>query len=133
MPYDQTSSIGRDRGFFSNALRWVTRLSGLRVYGALGLEWQDVTPADAGTTTISDGVAGLYCEHSATIAAHTIRLPANPEHRQEVTIASRSIITTLTLNSAGTATVRNGVTTLAAGGFVKYVYRKSDDVWYRAG
>jgi len=134
MPLESDSKDTKEtQGFYHNLIRFLTRPSGMRVFGGIGVEWQDATPVTTGSTTIRDGVGGIYLEHGSTIASHTVRLPVNPDDRQEVTIAARSTVTTLTLNSAGTATVRNAVTTITAGSTVRYCYRKSDDIWYRIG
>lgn len=129
---DLTDSLS-ERGRFQNAVRWLTRATGLRIFGAIGLDWQEVTPVTAESTTISTGVGGIYLDHTATIASHTLTMPAAPEDGSEITIASRSAVTSLTHDPNVGQYIRGALTALTANGFAKYRYRASDAYWHRIG
>lgn len=94
---------------------------------------QIATPVVDGTTTILASVQYLICNHTATIATHGIVLPNPPADGFVVNIYSRSAITTLALSAAGSKTIAtgHGITTLAAGASVTYVYDSATSAWYR--
>jgi hypothetical protein len=83
--------------------------------------------------TIGNNIDHLLLEPAATLAGGTIRMPANVSDRQIVSFSSTQQITALTLLPNGTSTMPNPITTLAAGGFAYYMYRATQDRWYRVG
>ena len=90
-------------------------------------------PATGTTVTLTNTVSHWQKVGASTIAALTINLPANPVDGQISSGGSRATITTLTVGSAGTATVVGAPTTLAASGYYEMIYEASTDIWYRKG
>lgn len=89
------------------------------------------TPLTGTSITISNATTKLILKHAATIATLTITLPASPVNGQIVTIATRSTVTTLTLN-ANTGQTRFGApTTIAATTPVSFIYEAAALSWYR--
>lgn len=88
-----------------------------------------ITPVSAGTTTLTTSTSIVMCNHTATIASHTFTFPSTGlTNGQQITITSRSAITTVTLSGG---TFRNAITTLAAGGFAQYTYSSTGAAWFR--
>lgn len=88
-----------------------------------------VTPAAAGTTTLTTGTSIVVCNHTATIASHTFTFPSTSlTNGQQITITARSAITTVTLSGG---TFRGAITTLAAGGYAQYTYSSTAAAWFR--
>lgn len=129
MAYDDTNEIGRTRGFFSNMLRFATRGSGVRVFGAVGVEYGLNVPLTGETYTVTTDMGGVYFNHTGTIAALTVVLPAG-EDGQEINLVFRSAVTTLTITPNGTETVF-GKTNPTAGSAQRYRFFKDDTTWRR--
>ena len=90
-------------------------------------------PAAGASIVMADDTQYLILNHAATIATLTVTLPAAPVDGNVVTIFSRSIVTTLTLNAGAGETIETGhtISTLAAASSVSYIFNSSDSKWYR--
>jgi hypothetical protein len=90
-------------------------------------------PLTATAIVCADGTESLILNHTATIAALTVTLPATPANGTPFKLFSRSIVTTLTLNAGAGETIEtgHGLTTLAAAASAEWVYNLSDTKWYR--
>lgn len=87
--------------------------------------------ASGSTITLTNATSHLVYYKSTTSAALTVTLPsADLQNGQEVTIASRPAITTLTINGG---TIYGAPTTMAAGGFASFIYSSLSASWYRKG
>lgn len=100
---------------------------------AQGNAYQFDTPAAAGTVTIGSRVSVSVIDPAGTIASLTITLPASPQDKQRIRVGSSQIVTVLTVNAAGAETVKDPVTSLAAGGTFEYIYRSANTTWYKIG
>lgn len=90
-------------------------------------------PLTGASITIGANVEYLVLEPAGTIATLTVTFPASPGDYQTVTISTTQTVTALTLSGNTGKTIANAVTTLAANGFVKYIYRPTNTKWYRVG
>ncbi len=88
-------------------------------------------PITGFSIVMGDNVKRLIIDPLGTLASGTVELPGSPYDSFAVTIVSTQIITTLTLNSDPGHTIKNPVTTLAAGISVTYVFSSSNNTWYR--
>lgn len=82
-----------------------------------------------GQTVTADGSNVLLLNPAGTLVALTVTLPANPSDGQDFVVATSQIITTLTI----TGTIIGTLTTLALGGFARFVYSATAAKWFRAG
>lgn len=89
-------------------------------------------PLTGFTIQAGAGVAQLILNPAGTLASGTVNFPLSPTDNQSFAIASSQIITALSL-TATAATISNAVTTLAAGGFAKYLYSSASTTWFRIG
>lgn len=90
------------------------------------------TPASGGSTPIASTTRTLLLDHVATIATHTLTLPAASDSFEKIVrIVSASAVTTLTVSGAVGVTVAGAPTTLAANGFFTMMLIGS--VWRRIG
>jgi hypothetical protein len=89
---------------------------------------QTAVPTDGGTVTCDIRVGFLALDHTATIASATVVLPPSPQDGQEWRLASRSIVTALTLSA--TNTIRGAITTIAAGGKAGWRYVAAANAWF---
>ena len=93
---------------------------------------KQLSTATSGTVTASPNTGqDIVLIHDAASLAVTltITLPANPSDGQQMTVASRLGVTTLTISSA--LTIIGALTTLIAGGFYTFLYEASNNKWYR--
>jgi hypothetical protein len=90
-------------------------------------------PSSGATVTLTNATSHYQKIGAAPIAELTINLPENPANGQPASVGSRAAITTLTVGSAGTATVVGAPTTLAASGYYEMIYEASTGIWYRKG
>jgi hypothetical protein len=86
-------------------------------------------PVTGASITINASTTALLVNPAGTIAALTVVLPATPFNGQSVTVASSQIVTALTV----TGTIVGTLTTLALGGFARFVYSADASTWFRAG
>jgi hypothetical protein len=77
------------------------------------------------------GITTLIVQPAGTLATGTITMPALPADGMVVAFSSTQIITTLTVSANVGQSIVNAVTTLAAGGGAKYIYRLANTTWYR--
>jgi hypothetical protein len=127
----ETGTVGTKYGVYVNS-SWPNFFNGNVILdGAVHYTPTGVTPAAAGTTTLTTSTSIVICDHTATIASHTFAFPSSGlTNGQQITIAARSAITTVTLSGG---TFRPAITTLAAGAYVQYTYVTSANAWYRTG
>ena len=91
-----------------------------------------VTAANAGTTVVDSGTRQTLFDHIATIAGHTVTLPASSTAlEREVIFVTENAITALTVNPAVGVTVAGMPTTLPANGFFRA--KLVGTVWRRVG
>lgn len=81
--------------------------------------------------TFASGITTLLAQPAGTLATGTITMPASPADGMVITFNSTQIITALTVNANTGQSIVNAVTTLAAGGGAKYIYRLANTTWYR--
>lgn len=110
------------------------RFNGRTTFSAGFARIPTISAAPSGSTiTLTTATSYLLYNNSSTTASLTIQLPtATWADGQEVTIATRSAITTLTIG-AGSIPVYSAPTTLAAGGFVAFIYSSAANAWFRMG
>jgi hypothetical protein len=89
------------------------------------------TVASGSTIVLTTSTNHLLYDNAATAAALTVTLPsADLIDGLEITIATRSIITSLTVDGG---TIYGNPTTLAAGGFATFIYSSGATAWFRKG
>lgn len=81
--------------------------------------------------TFASGITTLIAAPAGTLATGTITMPGSPADGMVVTITTTQEITALTVNANTGQSIVNAVTTLAAGGGAKYIYRLANTTWYR--
>lgn len=89
---------------------------------------QYATPT-TGQTVTGDGSQIIIINPAGTLAALTVVLPASPTDGQQCVLATSQILTSLTI----TGTIVGTLTTLALGGFARFVYSATAAKWFRAG
>lgn len=90
------------------------------------------TPVNGGTTAIDAGTRVQLLDHVATIAGHTITLPAASQAlEKEIKIVAFNAITALTVSGAVGVTVAGMPTTLPANGYFRV--QLFGTVWRRVG
>jgi len=93
-------------------------------------------PATGFNQTVPTPVAQqqwMLLQPAGTLATGTITFPLNTgvADGTEVLITSTQTITTLTLAANGASNIYGAVTTLTAGGFVRYRFYQPTNSWYR--
>lgn len=93
------------------------------------------TPLTGFAITIGNNVRRLQLDPAGTLAAGAITMPGNPQNGRRVGIASSQIITALTLspNTGQSFAAGAAITALAANGFAEYMFRGTNNTWYRVG
>lgn len=87
--------------------------------------------ASGSTIVLTTSTNTLLYDNASTAAALTITLPSSSlVNGQEISIATRSAITALTVNGG---TIYGAPTTLAAGGFATFIYSSTGAAWFRKG
>lgn len=81
--------------------------------------------------TFALGVTTLIAQPAGTLAAGTITMPAAPVDGMTIAFSSSQAITALTVSANAGQSIVSAVTTLAAGGGAKYIYRATNTTWYR--
>jgi len=81
--------------------------------------------------TFPVGITTLILNPAGTLATGTITMPAAPADGMTVAFSSSQIITALTVSANAGQSIVSAVTTLAAGGGAKYIYRATGTTWYR--
>ena len=80
--------------------------------------------------TSNNGRNLIYIHEAGLTTTLTINLPNTPVNNQIVTLLSVGGITTLTLSTL-IGTILGAITTLAAGGSVRYIWLASQSKWYK--
>lgn len=89
------------------------------------------TVASGSTIVLTTSTNTLLYDNASTAAALTITLPSSSlVNGQEISIATRSAITALTVNGG---TIYGAPTTLAAGGYCTFIYSSTGAAWFRKG
>lgn len=102
-------------------------MSSLGLLGApLSVQYAQPT---TGQTVTGDGSRIILIDPAGTLATLTVVLPASPVNGQECIIAASQILTALTI----TGTIVGTLTTMALGGFARFVYSATASKWFRAG
>lgn len=91
-----------------------------------------VAPTTGQTVTMAAGQGRAVINPAATLAALTITLPPSPVNGQIAGAACSQIVTALTVNAPGGATVVGGMTSFAVGGAFNMLYRATNTTWYPA-
>lgn len=86
-------------------------------------------PAAGATVNANAGTEVLFLNPAGTLATLTVALPPSPVEGQDFTLATSQVITTLTL----TGSIVGTLTTLALGGFARFVYSSAAAKWFRCG
>lgn len=103
----------------------------LSVKGAFNQPPTISTVVSGSTITLTTSDNHLLYNRSTTSATLTITLPSTSLYDgQVITIATRSAITSLTVNGG---TIYGAPTTLAAGGFASFIYSNVVGAWFRRG
>ena len=92
---------------------------------------QRFTPSSGATVSAYNmlGAQRMIISPSATIAALTLALPANPINNEWIEIFCLKAVTALTTTNGNIAGITSGSTGLAAGFSRKIVYSSSDSMW----
>ena len=91
------------------------------------------TPTTGFSITIPAATGQLILTPAGTLATGTITMPAAPADGDVVGVASTQIVTTLTVQANSGQTLNGTITTIAANGFARWMYRSSTTTWYRVG
>ena len=83
------------------------------------------------TYTFATGTTTLIANPAGTLVAGTITMPVAPADGMVITFSSTQIITALVVLGNTGQSIVAAVTTLAAGGGAKYIYRLTNTTWYR--
>ena len=90
------------------------------------------TPISTDTITMPANQQRAVIDPAGTIAALTVTLPPSPVDGQIAGLACSQIVTVLTLNAPGGASVVAAVTSFAVDGNYRYLYRAATTSWYPA-
>jgi len=86
-------------------------------------------PTTGQTYAMAAGQDSAYFNHSATIAALTVKLPPAPVFGDSAVLKFRSIVTTLTVQNAAAAAVATAPVTATAGQRQEYRYVDNTVGW----
>lgn len=89
------------------------------------------TPATGFAITIGNAISMLILDPAGALASGTITMPAAPSDGQIVHFSSTQAITALTVSANAGQTLKNPITTLAAGGVAAWIYNLALTTWYR--
>lgn len=95
-------------------------------------------PTTGATVTATAQIAQLVCNPAGTLVALTITFPASPVNGQTFGISISQIITTLTLNGAGTDTIDGTITTSSINSNGGWVYVSAavnggaNGIWFKS-
>lgn len=93
------------------------------------LNRQYEAPAEGATVTVLPTTHVLMLNPAGPLASVTVVLPSPPVDGQDVVICTSQVVTSLTMNG----TIVGTLTSLALGGFSRFVYSTSGAKWMRAG
>jgi hypothetical protein len=91
---------------------------------------QVVAPSTGNTVAMANGASLLIVNSATLLATLNIVLPPAPVDGQRAVITTTNTITAVQITGG---TVRGGITTLSASGFVRYVYSAAVGAWVRTG
>ena len=133
------------RGYSSTNLRFsVTDAGNVVAVGSLsgtsyihsGAEidktYQIYTPLTLATVTMSAGQSRAIINPAGTIAVLTVTLPSSPVDGQVAGISFTQIVTALTINAPGGATVVGPPTSAAVNNAFRFIYQASSTSWFPA-
>lgn len=101
------------------------------VYGEMNISIQRSVPTVGQTVSLTrESIVYALIEPAGTLATLTINMPSSPQDGDEVLIASSQILTALTMANG---TLVGTLTTLALGGFARFVYNTASTKWFRVG
>jgi len=86
-------------------------------------------PTTGQTYAMAAGQDSAYFNHSATIAALTVKLPPAPKPGDEVMLKFRSVVTTLTVQNAAAGAVTGAPVTASAAQLQTYRYVDNTVGW----
>jgi hypothetical protein len=89
------------------------------------------SPSTGFNLTIGNDISSLILNPSATIASGNITMPGSPWDGFVQRICTTNTITSLTMIPNLGQTIKNGLTTITAGQGVGYIFRSTDNTWYR--
>lgn len=90
---------------------------------------QYAAPTTGQTVTALVNVEMIMLDPAGTLATLTVIMPPTPFDGQECVIATSQVITALTV----TGTIVGALTTLALGGFARFIWSATGAKWFRAG
>lgn len=123
-----TASVTGNVTFAKNATITGNIITGA---GQIVTGYQYSVAANAATTTANINISRVIFDPAATIATHTVTLPAGAVDGQIISVHSTAQITSLTVNSA-TGTVKpSSAFQLNAGTGVEYFWHASATTWYK--
>jgi len=94
--------------------------------------YQIYTPATLATVTMSAGQSRAILNPAGTIAVLTVTLPPTPVDGQIAGIAFTQIVSALTVNAPGGATVAAAPTSAAVDTNFRFLYQASSTTWFPA-
>lgn len=89
------------------------------------------TPNTGFDIEIDNGVGTLVLEPGSTLATGTITMPSTPFDGQVQRICTTAVITSLTVNANSFQTILNAPATLTAGAGAGFIFRSTNNTWYR--
>jgi hypothetical protein len=89
------------------------------------------TPLTGFSIQAPSNASKLVLTPAGVLATGTVTMPATPSEGFEFRLLSTQIVTALTLTPGPGQTIKNAVSTLAAGVGVGYTYSTSTSTWYR--
>lgn len=92
---------------------------------------QVVVPASGQTISAINGVTALLLNHTSLIAALNVTLPSSPVDGQRWAIGTGGAVTLLSLSAD--KPIKGLLTSIAAGGFARYLFSASAGAWFRVG
>lgn len=87
-------------------------------------------PTTGGTVVMNAAETLRILTPAGTLATLTVTLPSSPANDQISGVSTTQIITALTVNAPGGATVAAPPTTLPLGGSFNMIYNESNTTWY---
>lgn len=89
------------------------------------------TPNTGFDIEIEDNTSTLLLQPGATLASGTITMPATPYDGQIQRICTTQTITSLSIEANTSHSILNDPSTLVAGTGIGFIYRSTNNTWYR--
>ena len=99
-------------------------------FSCTGINYQQ--PATGAAIGLANSDYMLILDPAAAIGSATITLAASPVNGQVIKLSSSQAITAVAI-AAGANTIKNAITTLAAGAVAEYTFRSTGTTWFRSG